>query len=447
MAAAKEKSLQRASHDPARERALGVTLIIGFFGVFVGWAAMAPLDAAVVGQGVVKVSGHRQIVQHRDGGVVSRLSVAEGARVKSGEVLMDFATHELISQERALAGLALELEASRERLGAELDGRPHLRRPAAWKTLPAQDVELAERILARHARELRMRSSAESGQVSVLTQRGNQLAVRSDGFEEELISLDRQAKLVAEELVAMRGLADEGFAPLARVRALERTEAEITGRRAAIESQMRQSRVGFGESRLQATSVRRDRREVASAELRDVEQRLIDVMPKLVAIRGQMERAQVRAPTGGTVVGLAVYNEGAVVAPGERILDIVPTNSELVVEARIAPQDADDLAAGAVALVRFVALERRRFSQAEGVVRRLSADSFRDERSGRDYFIAEVTVSAEEMQRLAQSRQQTAVPLQPGLPAEIVVPIRKRTALQYLLEPLDQSLWRSFREH
>jgi HlyD family secretion protein len=118
-----------------------------------------------------------------------------------------------------------------------------------------------------------------------------------------------------------------------------------------------------------------------------------------------------------------------------------------VVEAHIAPQDADDLVVGERALVRFVALERRRFSQANGVVQRVSADSFRDERTGRDYFLAEIAVSPSEMSRLAASRNEARVPLRPGLPAEIVVPVRKRTALQYLLEPLDQSLWRSFREH
>jgi HlyD family secretion protein len=433
--------------SPVGEAQFGIGLIVVFFVVFLGWATFARLDAAVLGQGVVKVSGHRQVVQHRDGGTVTRVSVKEGARVVEGEVLIDFATHELLAQERALAGLVLELEASRERLRAELSGRRSMVRPSSWETLPESDRDLAAAVFDRQSRELRLRVGAKHGQVAVLNQRGTQQSVRADGARETLVALDRQASLVADELTALRLLAEEGYAPLARVRALERTEAEIQARRAETVSQMRQAEEGRRETSLQAQALRSEGLEGASAELRQVEERLVDAVPKLVAVRGQIERAQVRAPTSGVVVGLAVFNVGAVVAPGERILDVVPDLADLVVEAHIAPQDADDLVVGERALVRFVALERRRFSQANGVVQRVSADSFRDERTGRDYFLAEIAVSPSEMSRLAASRNEARVPLRPGLPAEIVVPVRKRTALQYLLEPLDQSLWRSFREH
>lgn len=435
------------SADPSLEARLGIGLLVFFFVGFLGWAAVAPLDAAVVGHGVVKVSGHRQIVQHRDGGTVTRVNVVEGARVEAGGVLIDFATHELIAQERALAGLVLELEASRERLRAELSGRNTMSEPESWATLPSSDRALADAVLERQTRELRLRNGAKYGQVAVLNQRGVQQSARAEGARDTIGALDRQAALVAEELKAMRELEAEGFAPMARVRALERTEAEIQARRIEAISQMRQAVEGRRESALQANAVRSEGLEGASAELRTVEERLVEAMPKLVAVRGQMERAQVRAPVSGTVVGLTVFNAGAVVAPGERILDIVPDRADLVVEANISPQDADDLTVGTQAEVRFVALERRRFSQAKGIVKRVSADSFRDERSGRDYFLAEVSVSPAEMKKLAARRHEARVPLRPGLPAEIVVPVRKRTALQYLIEPLDQSLWRSFREH
>lgn len=442
-----ERGAGERRQDPEPEARLGIGLIVLFFVGFIGWAAVAPLDAAVMGQGLVKVSGHRQVVQHRDGGTVTAVGVNEGDRVTKGEVLIDFATHELIAQERALAGLMLELEASRERLRAELSGRNAMARPATWASLPESDKALADAVFERQSRELRLRFSAEYGQVAVLRQRGVQQSTRAQGARDTLVALDRQAVLVGEELTAMRELAEEGFAPLSRVRALERTEAELQARRIETVSQMRQAMDGTRENALQASSVQHEGRESASTELRAVEERLVDVVPKLVAIRGQMERAQVRAAVDGVVVGLTVFNAGAVVAPGERILDIVPDNADLVVEANISPQDADDLAVGAKAEVRFVALERRRFSQASGTVRRISADSFRDERTGRDYFLAEISVTPEEMQRLAKRRHEARVPLRPGLPAEIVVPMRKRTALQYLLEPLDQSLWRSFREH
>ncbi|MDX2233479.1 MAG: HlyD family type I secretion periplasmic adaptor subunit [Hyphomonadaceae bacterium] len=433
--------------DPAIEARWGYTLIAVFFGAFLGWAMFAPLDAAVVGQGAVKVSGNREVIQHRDGGVIARIAVAEGDKVARGQVLMDLAAHELIAQERALAGLVLELEASRERLTAELEGRSVMNRPASWSTLSPADKAMADEVFTRQSQELRARTGAYSGQAAVIDRRTSQLATRSQGYRDELVALDRQGVLVDEELKAMRELAEEGFAPLARVRALERTRAEIDARRIEVASQMAQASEGVGESQAQVVSIRQDRREAAAAELRQVSERLIDAIPKLAEVRGAVERAQVRAPTSGTVVGLAFFNDGAVVAPGERIADIVPDQSELVVEAKVSTHDADDLAIGDKAEVRFTAFEGRSFARANGGITRISADSFQDERSGAEYFKVQVQVGVEELQRLAQKRGETTLPLRPGLPAEIVVPIRKRTALQYIMEPLDQSVWKSFREH
>ena len=432
---------------PGSEGRIGVAFIVLFFGIFFGWAMFAPLDAAVVGQGAVKVSGNREVVQHRDGGVIARIAVTEGDVVEQGQVLIDFAAHELFAQERALAGLVLELEASQERLVAELEGRNSMRRPQSWRMLSGDDVQRAEDIMARQQQELRARTGAYSGQAAVIARRSDQLTVRSQGFRDELGALARQGELVEEELVAMRSLAEEGFAPLARVRALERTKAEIEARRIEVASQMNQATEGVGESRMQVVSIRQDRRETAAAELRQVSERLIDTLPRLAEVRGEIERAQLRAPTRGTVVGLAFFNDGAVVAPGERILDIVPEESELVVEAKVSTHDADDLEVGDRAEVRFTAFEGRSFARAAGEVRRISADSFHDERTGGEFFKVQVEVAQDELKRLAAKRNESTLPLRPGLPAEIVVAIRKRTALQYILEPLDQSVWKSFREH
>ena len=433
--------------DPGREGRVGLMLIGGFFGLFLGWAALAPLDAAVVGQGSIMIDGNRQTVQHRDGGSIAAISVKEGQRVKAGDMLIDFSAHELIAEERSMAGLVIELEASRERLTAELDGRSTLREPASWASMSAEDRAAAQVVLKRQTAELAAARAAYSGQVQVIGSRGAQLSVRSQGYQEELATIDRRTALLEEELQAMRALAAEGFAPTARVRSLERAKAELDAQRIEITSQMNQAIEGKAESGAQALSLRQERREAAAAELRAVSERLIDATPKLAALRGRLERAKVRAPTDGVVVGLAFHNKGAVVGPGERILEIVPDRADLVVEARIAPRDGDDLVAGAKAQVHFVALDGRNLSRADGTVRRVSADSFRDERTGQPFFLADIVVPQQELDRLAKARGQDSLPLRPGLPAEVVVPMRKRTALQYLLEPLDQSIWRSFREH
>jgi HlyD family secretion protein len=152
-----------------------------------------------------------------------------------------------------------------------------------------------------------------------------------------------------------------------------------------------------------------------------------------------------RAPVAGIIVGLHVNTVGGVIRPGEAVMDIVPEGQDLIVEAQIRPEDADDLRPGQTSEVRITAFSGRAMPMLEGSVQRISADRFVDERSGQAYFLVNVAVAQSELEQYAGDAGIEAQ-LRPGLPAEVVVPTRKRTALQYLLEPLNQSLWRSFRE-
>lgn len=432
--------------NPWREGRWGTITIILFFGVFGLWAALAPLDAGVVAAGEVKVSGNRQVLQHRDGGVISMLAVREGDHVEANQILVELSAIELVAQERALAGQLIELEASRERLLAEAQRRNTLVRPATWAGLAPEYAALADAVLARQQEELRARRSAVSALTGVQGQRQSQLAARIAGYREQIAAVDQQLTLVNEELRGLRALAEEGFAAETRVRAVERLAAELTGRRAELLGLIEQANEGIGEAQMQSLSIREDRSQTIAEELRITETQVLEVQPRLQAVRAQLERARVRAPTSGTVVGLAFFNEGAVIGPGERILEIVPDEQDLIMSVNIRPMDADNLAVGQTANVRLAAFEGRQMPYARGEILRVSADSFEEPRSGTRYFVAEVRVPREELDRLAQASG-AALNLSPGLPVEVVVPLRRRTALQYLLEPLGQSVWRSFREN
>jgi HlyD family secretion protein len=432
--------------NPWREGRVGVVTVTLFFGVFGLWAAFAPLDAGVVAAGEVKVSGNRQVVQHRDGGVISMLAVREGDQVEANQILMELSAVELVAQERALAGQLIELEASRARLHAEAERRNTVTRPASWATLPEEYVGLADAVLARQQEELRARRSAVSALTGVQGQRQSQLAARITGYREQIAAVDQQLALVNEELRGLRSLAEEGFAAETRVRATERLAAELTGRRAELLGLIEQANEGIGEAQMQSLSIREDRSQTIAEELRIAETQILEVQPRLQAVRAQLERARVRAPTAGAVVGLAFFNEGAVIGPGERILEIVPDEQDLIMSVNIRPLDADNLHVGQIANVRLAAFEGRQMPYARGEIIRVSADSFEEPRSGARYFVAEVKVSREELDRLAQASG-GELNLSPGLPVEVVVPLRRRTALQYLLEPLGQSVWRSFREN
>lgn len=433
--------------NPWREGRLGVVVLAVFFGVFGLWAAFAPLDAGVVAVGEVIVSGNRQVVQHREGGVISSVAVREGDHVEEDQILIELSAVELRAQERALAGQAIELEASRERLLAEAARATQVQRPASWANLPSEYVSLADAVLARHQDELRARRSAVRAQTGVQGQRQSQLRARIAGYREQVAAIDQQHALISEELQGLRTLAAEGFAAETRVRSVERTQSELAGRRAELQGLIEQSREGIGEAQMQSLSIREDRAQLIAQELRVTETQLAEVIPRLHAVRAQLESSRVRAPTSGVVVGLSFFNEGAVVGPGERILEIVPDEQDMIMSVRIRPIDADNVAVGQPVNVRLAAFEGRQMPYLRGEVSRVSADRFEDERSGAPYFVTEIRAPSSELERLTAAMGGDDLRLSPGLPVEVMIPLRKRTALQYLLEPLSQTVWRSFREN
>lgn len=388
-----------------------IALAVFFFG-FGGWAAFAPLDAAVVAPGVVVVSGNRQTVQHRDGGIVSALHVREGDHVERGQVLIELGSPELVAQERALLSQVVDLQMQRARLTAERSGSGRLARPPEWAGLSPEDRAVADAAFARHQREVG---------------RGNwsPFDARIAGYRGEIAALSRQEALLQEELSGMRELAAEQLVPLTRVRALERGLAELQGRRAELSAMI--------------ASTQQERHQ----DLRTVDARLAELAPQLAGARERLELTRLRAPADGAVVGLAAHTVGGVISPGERVMDIVPEGQELIVEAQVRPEDADNLAAGQRTEVRITAFGGRNMPIVFGEVRQVSADRFVDEASGNAYFRAQVAVPREEMERLTAS---SGRPLRPGLSAQVIIPTRERTALQYLLEPLNQTLWRSLRE-
>lgn len=436
-----------ALDDPRGDIRLGGLAALAFFVGLGGWAALTPLDAGVVAPAQVVVSGYRQTVQHRDGGTIAAIRVKEGDTVTRGQVLVEFAATEATAQERALFGQAVELEATRARLLAESAGARIIAPPATWSALSEADRAVADAVLARQQREMATRRSSLGAQVGVYAQRRRQLAVRIDGYEDQMRSLERQATLIGDELAGLRRLADKGLVPMPRLRALERQQAEIEGRRAELRAAVAQTGEALGETRLQSLSLVGERAEDRAAALREVDLRLAEVTPRLEAARALLDRTRVRAPSSGVVVGLAANTVGGVVAPGAKIMDVVPQDQPLVLEAQVRPEEADDLAPGMTTQIRFPGLSGRTTPILHGTVRRISADRFTDQRTGVAYFLVEAEAPRAELDRLAKRDASAARVLRAGMPAEIVVPLRKRSALSYLTEPLNQAVWRSFRQH
>lgn len=435
-----------ARDDPAAESRLGWSIALGFFGLFLGFAAIIRLDAAAVARGSIAVSGSRQAVQHREGGTVSALHVREGAHVGAGQILVELAGGEVRAQERALAGQVIGYEAERARLLAERAGLARIAPPATFAALAPEDRVLANQALAQQAEELAARRGAIASQKQVLHQRSAQLDARIGGIALKIDSNRRQASLLGDERAGMEALSGKGFASVNRVRALQRAEASLGGERGDLAATAASAREQIGEMRTQALAIDTQNLQQVAQRLGEVEERLSDARPKWIAARKVLEDTRIRATATGQVVGLSVFTVGGVIAPGQKLLEIVPDARPLVIDVTIAPEDADDLYTGQKAEVRFSSLNERDLPVFEGSITRLSADSFTDERTSTRYFTGEVSVAPEALAAIRGLRG-AARGLRPGLPVEVLVPLRKRTLLQYLFEPLSQALWRSGREH
>jgi len=442
-----------ASHEtaaiddrPDRDMRTGIIIAFLFFVVFLGWAAFARLDAAAYAPGRLTVEGQRQSVQHRDGGVIGAIFVKEGQHVRQGQPLMELAAADVRAQARMYSAQYIGFQAQRARLMAEQLGAGHVEWPAEFATLEGQEKEDAQEAIKLQTTQFDSRASVLTAQTGVLREQAGQVQETARGYRSQLAASTEQARLIGEELDSLRDVADKGFVSKSRIRALERARADLQGQEGQYSASIARSGAEAGENRLKALEAEKAYRERAASELRDVEFSLNEIAPKYRAAKDQLARLEIRAPATGIVVGLSVFTVGGVIAPGQKLMDIVPDHAGLVIEARISPEDIDDLKVGQDAQIRFNSLHERDLPIMDGRITRLSADSFQDEKTGQSFYTGEITVPSKELDIIRNGRGED-FNLKAGMPVQVLVPLSARTALQYALEPLTQSLWLSFREH
>ena len=432
--------------DPSREMRASLWIAGVFFIGFLGWAALAPLDAGAYAHGQVAVAGNRQAVQHRDGGIVSALMVKEGDLVSAGQPLLSISAGDTRALERGLTGDYLNLVAERARLVAAAQGLPQIAAPPEFATLAPEDRAIAGEALTTQSHLLQSQLASAQAQKSVLGQQSRQIGARIGGLAAEGDSLNAQRQLVDDELQDMRRLAQKGYGSENRIRDMERQLASLAGDQNSRAADIASARGNISQTHVQALVIDRDRVEKADQQLRDVTQQLTEVEPKLMAARQQLARSQVRAPVAGRVVGMRVFTVGGVVAAGETLMEIVPQNRELVIQAHMSPDDINDIHPGMQVKVRFPSFHDHSLPDFYGSIATISADAITDEKIGAQYFVAEIHVPRRELDKLASARGGNAS-IQPGMPAEVLVTLHHRSMLDYLLEPLTQVFWHTGREH
>jgi membrane fusion protein, epimerase transport system len=424
-----------APSDSARGPILiGLAILALFFGVFGGWATLAPLNAAVMGEAVVKVEGNRKSVQHLAGGIVKELRVRDGDSVATGDILVVLDDTTSRAELNVLEQQATTLQAMAARLVAERDGASEISFPAELQKPGSEDAVAAQR------QEFESRRAAIQGETRILTERAAQLGEQITGSEAQIVLLETQLTSVRDERASLQKLFDDGVVPRTRLLQLERTASGIEGQIASLNATIASGRAAIAENSQRVLQLGLDRMAEVNRQLADVQSRLLDLTPRLSAATAALARMEIRAPYAGRVVDLAVFSVGAVIGPGERVLDIVPEAPSLVVEARIRVEDIADIAPGMTAEVHFTSYKQRITPLIHGRVADISADRLTDPRTQMPYYVTHVVVDPEE---LAMSPE---IQLYPGMPATVMITTEARTALDYLVGPLFASLDQSFRQ-
>lgn len=438
-------TLSPSGHDPHVEVWSGGALIGVFVVGLICWASIARLDSAVHAPGLVRVDGNRQAVQSPDAGVITAINVHEGDHVRAGQVLVDFAATEPLSQERSLASRVIGLQAEIARIGTEQGGGAQIPTPAEWAGLTGAEREDANRALASEQANLLAKRALLKSERAVLSQRLTEVGDQIGGYHGRQSANARQSVLNREELETVQQLYSKGYAPKTRVLALQRSAASIDSDIGSAQSEIARLRSSAGETRLQMMQLADQREQENSDRLRTAHTELDTLLPQWKAAREQLARSSVRAPVAGTVLGLAVNTIGGFATAGQKLLEVVPEHAALEIEARVAVADANDLRPGQPTNVQIQGLRGRKLPVVHGVVSRVSADRFEDEHSGRPFFTATISVPRAELDRISRDAEIGGT-IKPGTPVDVIVPLKARTALQYWLGPLSARLRPAFTE-
>ena len=416
----------------------GWLVIVLFFGVLGTWAVTAPLNGAVVATGVVKVDGNRKSVQHLDGGIVKELRVREGDKVKAGDVVVVLDEGQARAEFEVLAQQAVVLRATEERLRAELTRATALMMPEDLRARAA-DAYVSD-IWKGQIHQFESRLAAIEGQRIVIKEKIAQLEHQIIGGDAQVKAYRSQLESTRKEIESILPLVDQGLIARPRFLQLERSAAGLEGQAADTLANIAKLRQAIAEQKQQTAQLDNDRMTEVTRDLRDTQAKLLEVIPRLMNAQAVLNRIQIRSPYTGRVVGLNIFSVGGVIARGDKILDVVPDQDSLVIEAQIGVDDISDVHPNARAEVHLTAYKQRIIPIVHGDVIQVSADRLTDPKTGNPYYTALVKVDEQELAALPN------VQLYPGMPAQVMIPTTERTAFQYIVGPLVMSFNQAFRQ-
>lgn len=416
----------------------GYVTILMTFGVFGGWAMTAPLDSAIIAHGVLSVESSRKIVQHLEGGIVREVLVKDGDRVKKDQVLVRLSP---VQAQANVSMIRTRLEIARAeeaRLQAERSNAEDITFPE--DLLASEDPRV--KFALQGQRNLFMdRVSVRDSQINILKSKMEQLKQQASGLELQRDSAKTEVNLIEDEVSRLRDGEGKGVVSANRLSAFQREAAQLEGSYGRLITEIARVNEGVGETELEVVRIRQSFSERAATELKEARQQITDLEERNVVAADILERTEIRSEVDGVVQNLAVNTIGGVIRPGDPLMELVPVNDRIVINAQVRPLDIDSVHPGLKAEVKISAFSNRYLPTLFGEVEYISPDII--ERRGTNaepYYLARITVAESTIPEEMLSK------LAPGMPAEVILPTGERTMAEYLISPLRDAVRNSMRE-
>ena len=430
-----------ASERSIRRHVIGGIALVAFLVAGVGgWAATTELSGAVIAQGTLVVDSNVKKVQHPTGGVVGQLNVKDGDRVKAGDVLVR------LDETVTRANLAIvtknldELTARQARDEAERDGEAAVAFPKELLDRVASDPDVAH-LVTGETKLFETRLASRDGQRAQLRERVAQLRQQIEGLTQQVAAKGSEIELIQPELEGVKDLWRKNLVQINRVTSLQRDGARLEGERGQLMASTAEAKGKIAETELQILQIDQDMRTDVGKDLAEIRGKRSEYVERRISAEDQLKRVDIRSPQDGIVHQLAVHTVGGVItANGEPIMLIVPEDDALRVEAKVQPQDIDQLHIGQVAVLRFSNFNQRTTPEVDGIVSVVSADTTQEPKTGTSYYTVYIKLPPEQIARLG------AVHLVPGMPVEAFVQTNARTVMSYLIRPMREQVMRAFRE-
>lgn len=416
----------------------GLMALLCFFGIFILWSVISHLESGAVATGKVVVDSHAKEIEHLEGGIVRKIFVKDGDLVEKGDPLIKLDDLQEKARLKIFQGQTNTWLSEEARLIAELSESQHIDFPTMINN--QKKDKKVKKLMERQILLFNANNESYHGASNILKQRIEQLNGEIASLQSQVISAKTQLKYINEEVEMVATLERKKLIERPRLLALLREQARLEGERDKNIALIEKTKQKIGETELKLMAIKDNRQKELLSRLHEIQAELATNMERFIAAKDVLDRTLIRSPRRGLVMGMNIHTIGGVIGPGEKLLNLIPSQDQLIIEAKVDPLDIDVVYPGLPAKIRLTAFKQRSTPTLTGKVVTVSADSIADEVTGKNYFMAKIVVSHDDLMRLKR------IKLYPGMPAEVLIVTDKRSPFNYFTTPITNSFSKAFRE-